>query len=211
MGIDIRGYVEIRSPITGVWSSVVEIRPIVDRNYDAFGCLFGVKNYARFDPIAAQRGLPDDLSEGVRAIAEHYRPLTGCFLDPTWVSWAELKAVNWDERAAGTDLRIHAFERDERGEWVFRDKSEWRRPPRAEALPLPERGSHLSAVLEEVAVPRGLPEGQEWEADGILYRSVRLRRSDAVGDDWRLVFGFMEALAGHFSADGVRLVAWFDA
>src|SRR5262249_13873315 len=146
------------------------IRPIVDRNYDAFGCLFGVKNYARFVPLVAQRGLPDDLSEGVRAVAEHYRSTAGCFLDPTWVSWAELKAVNWDEKSPATDLRIHKYKRDEGGEGVCEGKSEWLRPPQAEPLPLSEQHVHVLAVEEAIAAPRGLPEGQEWEVDGILHR-----------------------------------------
>lgn len=28
------------------------------RDYDSFGCLFGVTNFAGFEPVAAERGLP---------------------------------------------------------------------------------------------------------------------------------------------------------
>lgn len=210
MGTDIRGYVEIRSPWTEAWRSVVEIRPLVGRNRDAFGCLFGVRNTARFAPIAAQRGLPDDLSDEVRTIAEHYQPLEGAFLDSSWISWAELKAIDWDEQALATDLCIHIYRRDARGEWVYDSKSEWQRPPRTVPLPLSEQEAFARAMEEEIANPQGLPEGQEWEADGKLYRSVRLRRADAIDDKWRLVFEMMETLARRYGDTNVRLVVWFD-
>lgn len=140
--------------------------------------------------------------------------MDGGFIDPTGVSWAELKAVDWDEQTTAPDLRIHQFKRDERGEWVFHTKTAWSRLPRAKPLSPSEEEAHVSAMMKEIETPQGLPEGQEWEVAGVLYRSVRLRRADAIraegGSDWPFVFELMAALASRYGDDGVRLVAWFN-
>jgi hypothetical protein len=121
-----------------------------------------------------------------------------------------LKAIDWDEQALDTDLCIHIYRRDRRGEWIYDSKSEWLRLPRIEPLPPSEQAAYARVMEAEHANPQGLPEGQEWEADGKLYRSVRLRRSDALDDEWRLVFDLMETLARRYGDTDVRLVVWFD-
>jgi hypothetical protein len=53
------------------------------------------------------------------------------------------------------------------------------------------------------------PAGQEWEIEGVVYRSEKLKRKDALSDEWRMLFKLMKALAGQYGDDGVRLVVWF--
>ncbi|SDT81697.1 hypothetical protein SAMN05216371_6776 [Streptomyces sp. TLI_053] len=71
MGTDITGYLEYRAPQDDqepVRHASHDLHSLgVGRDYDAFGCLFGVRNYANFRPLAAGRGLPADASAGVSA------------------------------------------------------------------------------------------------------------------------------------------------
>ena len=100
MGTDISGYIEcrerpLRPDASGTWRAAIDLDLLYgDRDYDAFGCLFGVRNYATFRPLAAGRGLPRDLSDTVRQAAESWE-----HHDATWISWAEVARVDWDEPA----------------------------------------------------------------------------------------------------------------
>ncbi|WP_329368247.1 hypothetical protein [Streptomyces sp. NBC_01483] len=67
-----------------------------DRSYEAFGCLFGVRN-GSFEPLAARRGFPQDAS---RAAARAYQWELEDAHSPSWIDWAELEAAEWDEPEA---------------------------------------------------------------------------------------------------------------
>lgn len=105
MGTDIHGFIEVRNSHIDTsepdddelflrWHPAMALDHVYDdRSYDAFGCLFGVRNRA-FEPLAAQRGFPQDASRAaVRAFQEEF----GDAHSPSWVSWAELEATDWDE------------------------------------------------------------------------------------------------------------------
>ena len=101
MGCDITGWVEFsdttpsrRHAGRAWWSPVLDAGFLLGRDYDLFGSLFGVRNGTDFAPVAADRGLPTDLSELARRDAE-------CegYHSHTWVTWEELAAVDWDELA----------------------------------------------------------------------------------------------------------------
>jgi hypothetical protein len=75
VGTDIYGGIEYRHPGVGsdryqgdTWLTAISLWPLYDQtDYAAFACLFGVRNHAGFTPLAADRGLPGDLSAGLRA------------------------------------------------------------------------------------------------------------------------------------------------
>jgi hypothetical protein len=72
----------------------MELWPLYDqRDYAAFGCLFGVRNQAGYRPLAAGRGLPRDVSSGLRAESEPW-VAEGHLTGATWVSWAEIAALD---------------------------------------------------------------------------------------------------------------------
>ena len=83
-----------------------------------FGCLFGVMNFAGFEPVAAERGLPADVPPQTAELAARWR-----YFSPTWTSWAETAAVDWNEPATRPDARIHEYIRDEAGERRLRGKA----------------------------------------------------------------------------------------
>ena len=101
MGADIHGWVEVkkawfREGTDDRWEGVVKIDALGYFGYDAFGCLFGMRNYAHFRPLAAGRGLPPALSEEAERDAADWRDndLNGNLLEPTWIAWSELHAMD---------------------------------------------------------------------------------------------------------------------
>jgi hypothetical protein len=205
VAIDLHGRVECRtsprSAPVATWRSAVDIAALrLPRDYDAFGCLFGVTNYAHFRPVAAERGLPTDASDDV--VAAHAAAGRHAF-GATWLSWPEVEAIDWDEPAEYPDSRIHRFSDGPDGTLVFAGKSSW--------------NSDLARLLgvtiaEGVSGDRTWPEGSEWRIGRTVYRSVRLRRRDAVPRDggWQATWEIMSILARLHGQDAVRLVAWFD-
>jgi hypothetical protein len=117
----------------------------------------------------------------------------------SWISWAEIKAIDWEEPAEQPDARIHWYEQAEDGSLVYKGKAAWDRDF-AEAV------GH--SLIEGVFGARTWPEGQEWKIKGKIYRSERLRRKDVLSS-WKAAFQVMEALASNYGDDGVRMIVWF--
>ncbi|MBS2546674.1 hypothetical protein KGQ19_07320 [Catenulispora sp. NL8] len=205
MGTDISGWIEILTEdwnsgdIAERWLAVVDLGHLyLGRDYDAFGCLFGVRNFAGFRPLAADRGLPEDASAKVQDECEGIGGHS-----PTWISWAELAVVDWAEPAVRVDERVHKYRRLSDGSLQFVSKAAY--DGDLEKLIGSARGPGESADL--------YPEGTEWTDGDTVYRVERLRRSDAVAPDgeWRPVWAVMEALASVHDPEKVRLVVCFDS
>ena len=110
------GWVEVRPLLSDPassrpdknWSAVIDAGGgLLFGNYHAYGCLFGVAN-SDFEPLAPGRGIPEDASERVRQDLAAWD--TDAF-SPSWVTWAEIKAMDWEEEAAdGESRRKDAFD-----------------------------------------------------------------------------------------------------
>ncbi|MFG1665289.1 hypothetical protein [Streptomyces sp. Y7] len=99
MGTDIHGFIEVRNSYVDSsepdddepffrWHPAIPLDHVHnDRSYAAFGCLFGVRGRA-FEPLAAQRGFPQDASRAVTRAYERERPDSH---SPSWISWSELE------------------------------------------------------------------------------------------------------------------------
>ncbi|MGW3040735.1 hypothetical protein ACWC9T_11970 [Kitasatospora sp. NPDC001159] len=190
MGADIHGFVECRATYGTLdedkarWHAAIDLDLLYGgRSYDAFGCLFGVRNHAGFRPLAGDRGIPADVSSRTRQAYQEWDPDGH---SPSWISWAELATVDWDEPAEAVDERVQEYKRTPEQGWVRAGKS--------------FRGR------------QGRSEGAEWIEDGILLRVVRMVRRDAVPEDgeWAPVWKTMSALADVHGGENVRLVVWFD-
>ncbi|MCF2526796.1 hypothetical protein [Yinghuangia soli] len=208
MGIDITGYIERLTPYGGndgdtpSWDSVIALSELyLGRDYDAFGCLFGVANHARFRPVAAERGLPADTSSAVRAIYDRDRGYgAASAFSATWVGWPELRDIDWEEPAEGVDARVTEYVRTETGLRPL-GKAAWSRAV-ADSLGTGFGGSYADRL------PR---EETEWTHGDMVFRTVLMRRRDAIpaGSEWQPVWDVMRALAQVHGDDGVRLVVWF--
>jgi hypothetical protein len=101
MGTDIYGGIEFRHPYAGTddydgepWVTAMDLWPLYDEtDYTAFGLLFGVRNYASFPPLAPGRGLPVDLSSGMRSQLGSWIE-QGEMDGASWVSWRELASLD---------------------------------------------------------------------------------------------------------------------
>lgn len=211
MGTDIHGFIEVKNEYIDFtepdddelflrWHPACALDHLYDdRSYLAFDCLFGVRA-SSFEPLAAKRGFPEDASAATaRAFREHGTDAHS----PSWISWAELESVAWDEPAA---LKVYpgAFEyrRGPDGDWVWDGCGE-----------SPDRLAELTGTSPQVAARAGehWPEGTEWLDGGRLFRISRFTRRQAVQDSsWGDVWTVMRTLAKRHGSDNVRLVVWFD-
>lgn len=211
MGWDICGWIECHEKFgERNWVRAVDLHFLYqERNYDAFGCLFGWQNYAQFRPIAASRGFPADVSAQVKGDFMGYGETPGGL---TWVTWAEIKAIDWEEEAEAADSRIHKYWRAENGELIYQGKAVWDRDfaELVESQRMQTEGGIFQSLVEAMVGKATYPEGQQWERDGIIFRAEKLKRKESLeGSDWNKVFAEMETLASHYGDDGVRLVVWF--
>ena len=172
------------------WHEVVQVDSLLFQHSDLNGCLFGVDNFAQFDPLFDLRGIPPDLSD---ALSSRLQPLDEGLERSSWVLWSELKAVDWNELALTRDQRITEFAigDDGREEAVTKWLSS---PGRDHVREMLDRAPNAELVVG----PR-------------VFRRLTLQRKDALLDtEFPLVMKLMECLAGRFGGDAVRLVVWFD-
>ncbi|TLS40507.1 hypothetical protein FE633_41190 [Streptomyces montanus] len=220
MGTDIHGYVECRAwgpglaPGESAWQSAISLSVLgTTRDYPAFDCLFGVRSWGRWEPIAADRGLPADAA--ARTVAE-LESWGGAAFGVTWLGWDEVLAIDWDEPALprATDIARYRRLPDQRLELVHR--SVW------------SRGFARASGVDTLTTDPGRiselwDEGTEWHVGNTVFRAERARRRDAVpppaggdgnhkdGDSsWEPVWSVMRTLAGVHGEQHVRLVVWFD-
>ncbi|MGY4982897.1 hypothetical protein ACWCYL_38115 [Streptomyces sp. 900105755] len=210
MGTDIHGWIECRTWREGLnhdetaWSPAINLPMLgMPRDYDAFACLFGVRDFdATWHPVAPSRGLPPDTSPEVRE--EHATWAASAFAE-TWLTWPEARAIDWTEPAVPRITHIARYHRAPDGTLRLVDRHDWSRGfARASGI------NTLTTSPADLAARH--PEGTEWTTGTTLYRAERARRRDAVPEEgpWAPVWTVMETLAGVHGEGNVRLVAWFD-
>lgn len=205
MGTDISGFLEVRphqlhrADGLADWEYVADLDHLyASRDYDLFGCLFGVRNFAGFDPVAAGRGVPGDLSKRGAAEWDEWAPSSH---DPTWVTWAELAAVDLDEPALHPDRRYHHYRRTPSGLIRLGKFEDGRR--------LGELIAASGMTPTEGDEP--WPDGTEWADGDDVYRVERLHRRDAVPRSMTALWTIMGALAELHGPEHVRMVVYFDS
>lgn len=181
MGTDIHGWIEISE--YDRWYGIIRIQNLINRGYDMFGCLFGVKNHAGFNPVVNERGMPLDSSHEVKEdwwhkISESH----------TWIMWSEIQKIDWDEPAVKLDQRVRYYQKNANDEWEMYMKAYSGHPP-------------------EIQLDRE----QSIQIGNILYKVERMTRRDALRPQWELLFDMMQKLANRFGEENVRLVVWFDS
>ena len=71
MGCDIHLFVEIKNPQFASYESLFAGEALVERNYQLFAALAGVRNYENFPTLHRPRGFPEDASEA--AVDQYYQ------------------------------------------------------------------------------------------------------------------------------------------
>jgi hypothetical protein len=204
---DIHGGIEFRHPGVGTdyyngepWVVAMDLWPLYDEtDYAAFGCLFGVRNYAGFRPLAPGRGLPVDLSSAMRSQLG---------------SWVE--AGDWTARpgSAGRSRR----------RWISQPQPDHfigRLTWHTKSLPSLLHQQLVSDCWPPEALsPAGEPPAAlhsatgrvEWTNGEVMCAYEPLTAGAVLGPatHWPHVFAVMKAMADRFGDDGVRLVVAFD-
>lgn len=188
----------------------MDIGLFVGRCYDAFGCLFGVRNYANFNPVAETRGLPDNPSFTVKCDIRRFHddwqpgdplPESVGFHSTSYLTLEEIDEIDWDEEAEDADERVHVY-RDGEYTGKFRDSSslddeDWQKL---------RRGEDVTKEMEHGHPVMDIPEEAE-----VTYRLEKITRRDALSGLWEtLLFDVMPTLGDLYGEENVRLVVWFD-
>lgn len=200
MGCDMHGAIEVKS--FGQWEYLVDLEPLVARDYPLFGCMFGVRNYLEFTPVAADRGQPDDTSTRLRTLVRSWGRDAHSV---TWIGWDEIKAIDLDEQVEWTASRPRVYRRlpDDSEIYVYDGNFP------AEFPRLEHDGS-----IYKYWTPEGDPwvEGAEWHSpDGDIYRYDRPRRRHVLNKRWwQTIRDLCEVVEPSCGADNIRLVVWFD-
>lgn len=218
VGTDVYGCIEIRDSNADEdwfewepWQRCMDLCPLYGESgdYPAFALLFGVRNDLGWEPLAARRGLPEDVSAAMRAEFEEARRLDAAVHSPTWVSWAELARADLAASPAG--LRGVVLLREPAGEGGcarggYVQRRYWVGERWGSADLVRRMGPGVGGRS-----PAELPFG-EWSvgATRVAYRPFTLGDAVGPGTGWEHVFAVMAALAGRFGDDGVRLVVYFD-
>ncbi len=183
MGTDMHGAIEICQG--GTWHIAEDLPKVLDdvRDYDLFGCLFGVWNFANFHLLFPNRGIPKDS----RLFFCYHQDEDAN--DASWCSYQELLDVNWDEPAVAPDERIHEFEVVDRIE-VYRKKASW--------------SSNVEGLYKQI-----LQEGEVRKGNSIYRRVVLTGREVLPGLESALMA--MEEFAQDIGPNQVRLVVYFES
>jgi hypothetical protein len=206
MGCDIHGVFEAHNPDADRWRYLGRLWPHVGRCYDTFGSLFGVRNMAQFEPLFADRGLPDTRGWKFDSIIKEYEDpdyhdgsLIGTvdFHSPTWVMLPELMDVDWDEEADAPDRRYSVL--DENKEPTG-SKSAW-------------SSGHTQLYQqheEELAAGEAVPFETSDGEQRYLQRRVQTRR-EALSGAWEwVIFDLMPLFGERYGEENIRLTVWFD-
>ena len=180
MAVGINGWMELRHRprFPERWVGAVKISSLVIGHYDMFSCLFGVPPYAPFEPIAAGRGLPKDLSEEA---SDEYLTWEDAFGE-SWITWSEIERIDWSEEVL--DGRPHEYRPDASGTLVYAGKSGPREGDPLEEGRTWQRGETTYRV-ERVARRDVL--NAPWE---LLFRLMETLAQEYGGDSVRLVVWF---------------------
>ncbi|MGV9631898.1 hypothetical protein [Streptomyces sp. NPDC003487] len=207
MSTDIHGGIEFRHPHAGTdyydgepWVAAMDLWPLYDGvDYAAFGCLFGVRNYAGFQPLAPGRGLPVDLSSGLRAQLVSW-VAAGDMHSASWVSWAELASI---------DLAVVPDQFVGRLTWHTKSLPSLRRQQLVSDRWPQEAPSEVGVPPVDLHSATGRVEWTNQETM-CVYEPLAVGAVLGPETHWPHVFAVMKALAGRFGDDGVRLVVAFD-
>ena len=192
MGCDIHGAVEVREypDSGGWWNRYLDLSGFVGRNYEMFAILFGVRNYSAWTPVAADRGFPDDADYSTK---EEYQHWEGDAHSASWVTWAELEAVDENSETPGYDGWVHVYAPNESGTGELEEVMSF------------GGSSELSD-----ADMRALDAGETITRGKQVYRRQKATFRQSIGSDWKRLFAHMELLAKDFGDENVRAVVWFD-
>ena len=211
MGCDIHGYIEYKQFERTMWWGVVEIDILAGRNYDMFGSLFGVRNYANFKPMFADRGCPKDVSMNVEELKKKWGrdAHSWSYVTATDILDFELSLSD----ISGADERIHELRITKDNDLIEHSKSGYSSQLEKwgvyEVMGVSDNGSSMGASIfganDDIA---NAPDAVT--IDDNVFARVPITRREVYDSDWKFIFRLMKTFAKEFGNDNVRLIVWFD-
>jgi len=200
LGTDIYGYLEVRWPDDRTWHAISSMPKLLcvlgipDRDYDAWGCLFGVRNRTGLQPLAASRGIPTDASIFVHQEFSPPEERSPGYHSPTWADLAEIDRMDYDEEIPRLSLAVPSI-------------------PNRRVQYLP--ASRPPGIAD--ATWKALEQGEEADVANfpgfsvdVRLRMVSLTRGVAVSN-YLPLFAVMRSMIDSCGGkENVRLVVWFD-
>ncbi|XVU27379.1 hypothetical protein ACQPZJ_10170 [Actinoplanes sp. CA-054009] len=198
VGTDIHGAIEVRHVIAedqASWMHCMELYPLYQGFDDAaLACLFGIRNAGGWDPVAAARGLPPDVSATVARDYHDAAEMDAAIGGSTWISWPELRDLDMTVTPSARGI-LEVRETGFSSYLYYWIDDQW----------------PADLITEYGPPPMGASYGS-WRLGTITFTYKKVTRNDVIGPGtgWEHVFAVMRALAQRFGDEGVRLVAWFD-
>lgn len=198
MGTSIFGSIEYRPFDT--WYEVIKASTMMS-GYDMVGCLFGIRNYANFEPLAERRGIPDDASYSTNDINEEN------YFGQSWIGLEEIREIDWSEKADDFDSRTHFY--DSEGNYLhksvafnleFKEKTE----EDLDIIKQLEEKGELELTLDEDMGGNGPEKGEK-----VVLKREKITKEDAKSPEWEALFCMMNCLGERYGEENVRLVVWF--
>jgi hypothetical protein len=169
MGTDLAGWVELYNPLSEMWSNVIRIDALDNRNYKLYEKLFGFKAHlGNVGEVIAPRGAPPSPSAG--AESDFLADITNCpqeYFGLTWIGWNEIEAIDWDKPL---DDRVYSYHKGQpldawrqetwKSNFIQRSPDAWQ------------------------ARPEDLPYAEFWEYRDYLYRLEPTTGHDLWRDGW---------------------------
>lgn len=211
MGSDIHGWLEVGGDLDGdgtveYWQAAVNLGTVVNRSYGFFGSMFGVRNYANFEPVAADRGLPEHLSRTVERTFPDREASDGDYHSHTWLGYDE--RIDWWQTA-----RIDQPERYGRYEWDRATRThkytlDGELLEQNVSLSYSDGGNVLSDEQFET-----LKRERRVAAGGCRYESYPMTRYEAAIGNWYPLVRWAQFFEHrkHYEPDEIRFVVWFDS
>jgi hypothetical protein len=130
----------------------------------------------------------------------------------SWISWAEVLAMDVNEVADGADFAVYTDQgTDGEQSWV---RVDWRPEYNYDLFDAFGLEPYDLCRCRRTGVHQAWPPGAAWLIrPDLMHRVEPLRRIDVIGPhtQWGAVWRAMAGLAERHGAAGVRLVVWFGA
>lgn len=190
MSTMMRGLIEVRKP-DGTWGvAIFDAGELATgQSYDAYACLFGVRNYAQFKPVVGnRRGLPKDVSDKVSDFVD----ICDGYMF-SWITYGEVLSIDKEELNEGDDQRADVWVKDHEGKLI----------------------GFLGDIIQEFNEFKLMKEKVEAKGEveigggRVAFLKKKIKRGEVLGlyDE---IFKAMADLSETHGADGVRLIVAFD-
>lgn len=160
--------------------------------------LWGVRNNVAFNPAFPKRGFPEERSRGLKDKIDDWGGEENLgaieFHSASYATVAELRALDWDEKAEARDRRYTVLDEN--------------KEPTGTKFGWAKGWSDIINENEErLANGEAVPND-----DGSHYiKRMKLTRRRALSGSWEwFIFDLLDTYAEKYGEENVRLVVWFD-